>query len=89
MRIPFLAGGRSSGDDPEHKKLLVAEGRVPRPFPGPWTLRALVRGEAEGEPVEPPVKDPGGEGSEGNKAVESRSAVENPATGVASPQDAP
>ncbi len=80
MRIPFLAGGRSSGDDPEHKKLLVAEGRVPRPFPGPWTLRALVRGEAEGEPVEPSVKDAGGE---------SRSADVNPTTGVASPQDAP
>jgi hypothetical protein len=89
MRIPFLAGGRSSGDDPEHKKLLVAEGRVPRPFPGPWTLRALVRGEVEGEPVEPSVKDAGGESSEGNKAVESGSDVENPATGVASPQDAP
>jgi hypothetical protein len=63
MRIPFLAGSRSSGDDPERKKLLVAEGRVPRPFPGPWTLRALVRGDAGGEPVEPsarnPVEDPG------------------------------
>jgi len=98
MRIPFLAGGRSSGDDPEHRKLLVAEGRVPRPFPGPWTLRALVRGEVEGEPVEPSVKGAGGEGSEGsegNEAVESRgavescSAVENPATRVAFPQDAP
>ena len=61
MRIPFLAGIRSSGDDPERKKLLVPEGRVPRPFPGPWTLRALVRGEAGGERVEPSRKDPGQE----------------------------
>ncbi len=46
MRIPFLAGrGSGPDDDPERKKLLVAEGRVPRPFPGPWTLRALVRGD--------------------------------------------
>jgi len=51
MRIPFLAGGRSAGDDPERKKLLVPEGRVPRPFPGPWTLRALVRGDGPGEPL--------------------------------------
>lgn len=46
MRIPFLAGSRSPDDDPERNKLLVAEGRVPRPFPGPWTLRAVVRGDA-------------------------------------------
>ncbi|CAN5728910.1 hypothetical protein BH23GEM11_BH23GEM11_13900 [soil metagenome] len=51
MRIPFLAGGRSAGDDPERKKLLVPEGRVPRPFPGPWTLRALVRGDGPGDPL--------------------------------------
>lgn len=51
MRIPFLAGGRSPDDDPERRKLLVAEGRVPRPFPGPWTLRAVVRGE-EGDTSE-------------------------------------
>ncbi len=49
MRIPFLAGGRSPDDDPERRKLLVAEGRVPRPFPGPWTLRAVVRGEGSAE----------------------------------------
>jgi hypothetical protein len=54
MRIPFLAGrGSGSEDDPERRKLLVAEGRVPRPFPGPWTLRALVRGDAPGEAVNP------------------------------------
>ena len=54
MRIPFLAGrGSGSEDDPERRKLLVAEGRVPRPFPGPWTLRALVRGDAPGEAVKP------------------------------------
>jgi len=51
MRIPFLAGGHSAGDDPERRKLLVPEGRVPRPFPGPWTLRALVRGDGPGDPL--------------------------------------
>jgi hypothetical protein len=54
MRIPFLAGGHSPDDDPERRKLLVAEGRVPRPFPGPWTLRAVVRGDEE-----PLVKEAG------------------------------
>jgi hypothetical protein len=58
MRIPFLAG-REPGpdDDPERRKLLVPVGRVPRPFPGPWTLRALVRGDAAGAPAAAPGGD--------------------------------
>jgi hypothetical protein len=52
VRIPFLAGrGSGPDDDPERRKLLVPEGRVPRPFPGPWTLRALVRGDEAGRAV--------------------------------------
>jgi hypothetical protein len=79
MRIPFLAGrGPGPDDDPERRKLLVPEGRVPRPFPGPWTLRALVRGDgAPGAPLEsrdpepraPEPQDAGaGPGPEGDPA---------------------
>jgi len=40
MRTTFLVGRLT----PKGAEMVVAEGsRSPAPFPGPWTLRALVR----------------------------------------------
>jgi hypothetical protein len=91
MRIPFLAGGRSSGDDPEHRKLLVAEGRVPRPFPGPWTLRALVRGEEGGEstPASPADSGPGAAAGAPDVARYADVPATGPRARDATDQDAP
>jgi hypothetical protein len=73
MRIPFLSGrsGRQEGEgDREHRKLLVAEGRVPRPFPGPWTLKALVRGAPDPGPDS--VEEVGGEAQPSEEDATSR-----------------
>jgi hypothetical protein len=85
MRIPFLAGrGSGPDDDPERKKLLVPEGRVPRPFPGPWTLRALVRGDEAGGALEEAQKAP-----EARGAPEARSEEPEVEPGDATPDIPP
>ncbi len=87
MRIPFLAGrGPGPDDDPERRKLLVPEGRVPRPFPGPWTLRALVRGEgAPGEPLAPPPRDTAPAKGSGGAGPEADGGTDQPGADPAAP----
>jgi hypothetical protein len=44
MRIPFLTGfleRRRQGRD--RARIVLPEGKLPTPIPGPWVLRALVR----------------------------------------------
>lgn len=42
MRITFLVGSRT----PERSRyLLMNRGGQPAPFPGPWTVKAVVRNE--------------------------------------------
>ena len=46
MRIPFLTGfleRRRKGRD--RARIILPEGKLPTPIPGPWVLRALVREE--------------------------------------------
>jgi hypothetical protein len=59
MRIPFVGGKKDSGDL-ERARLSVPEGQVPKPIPGPWTLKAVVRGDAPAEASDaPPTPTPG------------------------------
>ncbi len=55
MRIPFLAGWFDRSK--ERTRIVVAEGRTPRVFPGPWRLEAVVRDD-DGSPGAPPPRDP-------------------------------
>ncbi len=59
MRIPFMAGWFDRTKD--RTRVVVAEGRTPRVFPGPWRLEAVVREETEGDrghaPASPPAPD--------------------------------
>jgi hypothetical protein len=55
MRIPFVGGKKDAGD-PERSRLSVPEGQIPHPIPGPWTLKAVVRGAAP--PTEPEADAP-------------------------------
>jgi hypothetical protein len=60
MRIPFLTGlvDRTR----ERTRILLARGKAPAPFPGPWTLRAVVRGDDPPvSPLRPPPGRPPGE----------------------------
>lgn len=39
MRIPFVVGTAHGG----RSEIVVAPGRIARPFPGPWTLAGVFR----------------------------------------------
>lgn len=57
MRIPYLAGRFDRTR--RGARLVVAEGRTPRPIPGPWRMVAVVRpapAAAEASPERPPRK---------------------------------
>lgn len=71
MRIPYLSGLVDRTRN--RTRFLFSSGRVPKPIPGPWTLRAVVRDEGaaerdrrprpEGEatpPTPPPSTPPAG-----------------------------
>jgi hypothetical protein len=68
MRIPFMAGFFDRTKD--RTRVVVAEGRTPRVFPGPWRLEAVVREDSEEErarapipppsPIPPPARDQSG-----------------------------
>jgi len=49
MRTTFLVGRVTRGG----AEIVVVEGVLPPPIPGPWTLRALVR-PAPASPANPP-----------------------------------
>lgn len=53
MRIPFMAGWFDRKED--RTRVVVAEGRTPRVFPGPWRLEAVVREETEGDRTHRPT----------------------------------
>jgi hypothetical protein len=53
MRIPFMAGWFDRTKD--RTRVVVAEGRTPRVFPGPWRLEAVVREEVEGDRTQTPT----------------------------------
>jgi hypothetical protein len=59
MRIPFLAGWFDRSK--ERTRIVVAEGRVPRVFPGPWRLEAVVREDDDLPPGPIPPGDPRGD----------------------------
>jgi len=43
MRTTFLVGRLT----PKSAEIVVVDGMGPSPIPGPWTLRAVVRGSEE------------------------------------------
>ncbi len=45
MRIPFLAGALDRARN--RTRFLMAEGETPTPIKGPWTLRAVVKGDPD------------------------------------------
>jgi hypothetical protein len=52
MRTTFLVGRLTV----KGEEIVVAEGVLPPPIPGPWTLRALIRLREDG--LTPPISRP-------------------------------
>lgn len=51
MRIPFVVGTARGG----RSEIVVAPGRIARPFPGPWTLAGVFRNAQRPETTSPPA----------------------------------